>query len=294
MGRLFVAVDQSSIVQPQQLNSEIISVAKMITYRCIWSIENKPTIAWNSLLLLVALSAVAAVESVHLPPVSYKGYSNCHDPQTFNGQTMDYAVHTITNLWNGDPDPSGKSVTIKMAEAKNEMVITIEAPFYNDPKPPNGKPGEAYFKLWDYEVVEAFFLASASQQYLELEFGPHGQHLVLLLNGTRNAIKHSLDLDYKASIDGQVWKGVANIPKSYFPDNFDKWNAYAISGTGENRVYKSLFPVPGEAPDFHRLNDFKDIVGFECLKVPAEEGSDEAKAKNAIWSVATDRKDKES
>ena len=39
-----------------------------------------------------------------------------------------------------------------------------------------------------FKVVEAFFL-NDKEQYLELEFGPHGQHLMLLLNGNRNAIK---------------------------------------------------------------------------------------------------------
>ena len=28
--------------------------------------------------------------------------------------------------------------------------------------------------LWDYEVVEVFLLNSATEEYLELEFGPHG------------------------------------------------------------------------------------------------------------------------
>ena len=42
--------------------------------------------------------------------------------------------------------------------------------------------GEAYNHLWDYEVVELFFLSSTTGLYLEVEFGPHGQHLGLLLN----------------------------------------------------------------------------------------------------------------
>ena len=66
-------------------------------------------------------------------------------------------------------------------------------------------------QLWDYEVVEAFFLSSSSERYLELEFGPHGQHLVLLLDGRRNAIKHSLPLEYQATIDGKSWKGKAKV-----------------------------------------------------------------------------------
>ena len=39
-----------------------------------------------------------------------------------------------------------------------------------------------------YKVVEAFFLNS-EDRYLEVEFGPHGQHIALLLDGRRNAVK---------------------------------------------------------------------------------------------------------
>ena len=69
------------------------------------------------------------------------------------------------------------------------------------------------FQLWDYEVVEAFFLATSTNKYLELEFGPHGQHLMLLLDGRRNAIRHSLPLEYQATISGKVWNGVAKVVK---------------------------------------------------------------------------------
>ena len=66
--------------------------------------------------------------------------------------------------------------------------MTVEAQYFNDPPPPGALPGQAYFGLWDYEVVEAFFL-NDQDQYLEVEFGPHGQHIVLLLDGGRNAVK---------------------------------------------------------------------------------------------------------
>ena len=49
--------------------------------------------------------------------------------------------------------------------------------------------------------MEIFFLASNNaEMYIELEFGPHGQHLVLLLDGRRNAIKYILPLTYRSQI----------------------------------------------------------------------------------------------
>ena len=60
--------------------------------------------------------------------------------------------------------------------------------------------GDAFYGLWDYEVAEVFFLAdncNNEPDYLELEFGPHGQHLGLYLHGVRNSIKHSFPIEYE-------------------------------------------------------------------------------------------------
>ena len=93
----------------------------------------------------------------------------------------------IAGTWDGqaiDHDP----VELTLVGDGEDLIIRISAPFFDDPAPEGGKPGEAFFKLWEYEVVEAFFL-NDKEQYLELEFGPHGQQLMLILNGNRNAIK---------------------------------------------------------------------------------------------------------
>ena len=79
-------------------------------------------------------------------------------------------------------------VELKLIGGEGELIIQISGPFFEDPAPEGANAGEAFYKLWDYEVVEAFFL-NDKDQYLELEFGPHGQHLALLLNGNRNAVK---------------------------------------------------------------------------------------------------------
>ena len=55
-------------------------------------------------------------------------------------------------------------------------------------------------QLYDYEVTETFFLNKETEQYIELEFGPHGQHLILLLNGYRNDITQMLPVTYTANI----------------------------------------------------------------------------------------------
>jgi len=84
---------------------------------------------------------------------------------------------------------------------------------------------------------------------------------MLLLNGNRNAIKHSLPLDYTATIDADKkrWTGKARVPGSYFPPDVTLWNAYAIHGTGETRTYEALFESPGPQPDFHQLEKFQGL-----------------------------------
>ncbi len=49
-------------------------------------------------------------------------------------------------------------------------------------------------------MVETFFLCKRTQQYVELEFSPHGEHLVLVLNGRRNDIQSKLSLEYNSNI----------------------------------------------------------------------------------------------
>ena len=132
----------------------------------------------------------------------------------------------------------------------------------------NTSSGEAFYGLWDYEVAEVFFLSDhcdKTPDYLELEFGPHGQHLGLYLHGVRNAIKHSFPIEYEAQINKEEksWTGKAKIPKEYFPPKVNKMNAYAINnGQAEGeRIYKALYPAPGPQADYHRLEFFVPFDG---------------------------------
>ncbi|TRY79197.1 hypothetical protein TCAL_05125 [Tigriopus californicus] len=168
----------------------------------------------------------------------------------------------VTNEWNGRPITDHETkISMTFSEAKDGVKIELRAPFFNDPPPPETKPGQPCFKLWDHEVVEVFLLNSKNGNYLELEFGPHGQHLVLLLTTNKKCIKHSLPLEYSAEIDLEngTWRGKALVPLSYIPPGVDKFNIYGIhmdQAKPGDRVYESLFPVPGEQADFHRTQFF--------------------------------------
>lgn len=79
---------------------------------------------------------------------------------------------SIEKTWDDQPvnHPPAKLILGQDPENPNFLNIHIKAHFFNDPAKPSEKQGD-FFNLWDYEVVEAFFL-SDSGKYLELEFGP--------------------------------------------------------------------------------------------------------------------------
>ena len=94
------------------------------------------------------------------------------------------------------------------------ITFKVDAPFYNDPAPPDTnvdkssgdmKKDKAFMGLWDYEVVEGFFLCSKSQHYLEIEVGPHGHHLVLFLNQRKNIIKECLPIKWEVDIGKMIF-----------------------------------------------------------------------------------------
>ncbi|XP_033631519.1 UPF0462 protein C4orf33 homolog [Asterias rubens] len=178
--------------------------------------------------------------------------------------------YSIEHQWDGTPIDHAP-ITVAISKDPNNAMFVIletEAPFFNDPgSPPQGEPGQTYDGLWEYEVVEAFFLGD-KDRYLEVELCPHGQHLVLALNGVRNCYKTKLPLAFHSTITANTWRGIARIRLEYFPHGVNKFNAYAIHGKGTNRTYEALYHVPKDkytSPDFHRLQyfqdiDFKDII----------------------------------
>ncbi|KAG8592762.1 hypothetical protein GDO81_000618 [Engystomops pustulosus] len=161
---------------------------------------------------------------------------------------------TIEHQWNSASithDP----VTIYLKPASEGLQMDISAPFFNDPPSPLSPAGEPFHGLWEHEVVEVFFLNSEKEQYLEVEVGPHGHHLVLLLSQRRNIWKECLPLSFQASITEKTWKGRALIPWEYFPPSVDQFNAYAIHGSELKRTFEALYPIPekevqeGQKPD---------------------------------------------
>jgi hypothetical protein len=162
----------------------------------------------------------------------------------------------IDRLWNGDAAQPNEVVALDFARHGENLAMRLDAPFHGDP-PPMGEPGPRD-RLWDHEVVELFLLAEPDH-YLEIELGPHGHHWVLQLAGRRRVHRDGLPIAYHAEINGQRWHGHAELPWAYIPAGACRGNAYAIHGEGSQRRYLAYYPVPGSAPDFHRLEHFGPV-----------------------------------
>jgi hypothetical protein len=165
--------------------------------------------------------------------------------------------HVIAGTWNGHPISRKHWVSVDLALKKGELVMNLDSPFYDNPKP--GGPAGPTDGLWDFEVVE-LFLSGDGNRYLEVELGPHGHHLALILEGKRNIIEKKLPLEYTALIRGSRWRGTAAVPAAYIPGGRLTGNLYAIYGPAEARIHLALYPLGGDAPDFHRLEDFRPLL----------------------------------
>ncbi|XP_007523241.2 UPF0462 protein C4orf33 homolog [Erinaceus europaeus] len=196
----------------------------------------------------------------------------------------------IRHTWDGRP-VTHEPVLVRLSPGAGAgaagLLLEVSAPLFNDPAAPPGEPGQPFKQLWDYEVVEAFFLNAESEQYLEVELCPHGQHLVLLLSGRRNVWKQELALSFRVSRGEARWEGRAHLPWSYFPPDVTKFNAYAIHGSEQQRRYEALYPVPlrelwqAPLPDFHRLEYFQPF-SFSTLFGPGWK-----QPESSLWSAGT-------
>ncbi|XP_050802611.1 UPF0462 protein C4orf33 homolog isoform X14 [Gopherus flavomarginatus] len=95
----------------------------------------------------------------------------------------------IEHTWDSLP-VSHEPVSVRLKSGSAGLLMEVSAPFFNDPPAPLGEPGKPFSGLWDYEVVEAFFLSERTKQYLEVELCPRNvftnNHQTKSLEGKRS------------------------------------------------------------------------------------------------------------
>lgn len=177
----------------------------------------------------------------------------------------------IASTWDGEAIPSAEQVAIELCDAGDDLLLTIDAPFHDDPRPTG--PVGSRDRLWEHEVVELFVAGRSDRlgrpRYTEVELSPHGHYLVMRLLGVRQVLAAGLPLEFKARVAGGRWRGEAKLWKCLLPPGPHTVNAYAIHGLGESRRHLALVPVPGERPDFHKLERFQPLVlpGWSDMRV---------------------------
>ena len=162
----------------------------------------------------------------------------------------------IVHDWCGRPIGQDETVRIDLTLDADALVIDVAAPLHDDPPP--AVPSGSCDGLWNHEVVELFLLGERDR-YLEIELGPFGHYLVLQLEGRRNIVEAGQAIEYGVQRGSVGWTGRAVVPAAWIPEPVGLGNAYAIHGLAADRRYRALHPVPGDAPDFHRLECFGPI-----------------------------------
>lgn len=168
---------------------------------------------------------------------------------------MDRFRFELRRTWNDEPLRPDELVRVELRLGA-AIEVDVEATRHGDP-PPSGPPGRRD-GLWDFEVVELFLLGR-DEQYLELELGPHGHYLALRLAGRRRVVASDLPVEYTVEASGSRWRGRARARLEDLPPELSAANAYAIHGEGAARRHLAWVPVPGPAPDFHRLECFAPL-----------------------------------
>lgn len=164
----------------------------------------------------------------------------------------------IGRTWDGALLAEAGRTTLRIGFDADRLRIDVDAPFSGDPAPSG--PAGATERLWEHEVVELFVVAEAEDgqpvRYTEIELSPHGHHLVLRLVGVRNIVEQCLPIDYATSVGPERWRGTAHVARALLPERPVRCNAYRVAGVGPARRWEAMVAVPGERPDFHRLERF--------------------------------------
>ena len=170
--------------------------------------------------------------------------------------------YQINSTWDGKPLGHNPTTVTLQKGHDGYALLAVFAPYYDDPAP-DAEPGQSLWGLWNYEVVEVYF-ANEEGHMLQVILGPHGQHLVILLDGEYNDVERNLPLDFYSTYVARgsgTWYGSARIPLGYFPVGTRKFNAFATHGTGPyaDRWFEALHPVPGARPRYHNLKYMRPI-----------------------------------
>jgi hypothetical protein len=178
----------------------------------------------------------------------------------------------IDQTWHGEVLAESEQIKVVLDFLDEQRLsVHLIAPYFRNEAPPC--PSGSTWGLWQYEVVEVFLIWD-THQYLEIEMGPHGHHLLLALDGIRQIKQAFIPVNYEAQILGDFWQGTLflDLAKPILKDSYVsrfKWqnlkalNAFAIHQplkmeTAKEKRFCVAFAVAkqNEAPNFHCIDRF--------------------------------------
>uniref|UniRef100_A0A3P8VXS4 Chromosome 4 open reading frame 33 n=1 Tax=Cynoglossus semilaevis TaxID=244447 RepID=A0A3P8VXS4_CYNSE len=163
---------------------------------------------------------------------------------------MEFAIQ---HTWDSDP-VSHDPIKIAFSPGQGGLKMEVSGPFFNDPAAPPGPPGHAFPGLHKTANTLGDNLKKQNKKKVSTNS-----------KKSNFSLQQQLPIVFSATVTGDRWKGEALLPWTYFPPNVNKMNSYAIHGSGEERTYEALYPIPkadiveGQKPNFHRLEYFQNF-----------------------------------
>ena len=155
-------------------------------------------------------------------------------------------------VWGGATSSPAPRVQLVAQGGDASLRLRVVAPMKGDP-PPSAPPGHTD-KLWEHEVVE-LFLAGTGSDYLEVELGPHGHHLVLRLRDVRQERCREPALDVRTAQAQGWWAAETDLPAAWLPSGPLRGLACHVYGAAP-RVFAVSSALAGDVPDFHQPSAF--------------------------------------
>lgn len=157
----------------------------------------------------------------------------------------------VDRLWDGSVCPDDRLwAHVGITQIRDGIQISVEAPMIHEQRVPDAPIGSRVEGLWEYDVVEVFFVGPG-HQYLEIELGAGGHFLALAFDSIRHRSHgyESFEPVVRFEKTGErLWRSQIVIPWKMIPENLRALNAFAIM-TGQFLAHS---PVPGTEPDYHQ------------------------------------------
>ena len=169
----------------------------------------------------------------------------------------DSLYFTVNKMWDGSPCGDERlHVEVWITKKESGLNVRVHATILDDQKVPNAPVDSRFDGLWDYDVVELFFVGTDGK-YTEVEIGAGGHFLVLAFDDVRVRANDFAGREFDHRHGGATpgtWQTQMTIPWDVLPATITKMNAFAIMGG----THLALSAVPGTQPDFHQPATFPE------------------------------------